>query len=251
MNMWLIGRIIGVLVVTIIAYFVLRIIINKATKPLTYRLKESLLNVVRFFLFYGVFFLVVAAALNVAGFNITALLGAAGVFGVAVGFAAQTTFSNVISGIFLMIEQSYSVGDLIAFEDARGRVTELGLLSTSLKTIDNKVIRVPNERLIKANITNLSLMKERRLTFRISAYKTADAAKVQELITAAWQSTPQAIKERPVGISYVAVSADMLGFTADLWVKTPDVIATQSSYIEQCYKQSQERGINCYVSYQA
>ena len=76
---------------------------------------------------YVILFITGVTILYELNINISGLLGAAGVIGIAVGFAAQTSISNIISGLFLMIEHPFKLGDYIVCEDAEGKVTSINL----------------------------------------------------------------------------------------------------------------------------
>jgi len=106
-------------------------------------------------------------ALHEFGFNVTALLGAAGVIGVALGFASQTSMSNLIAGIFLLLEKAFEIGDEITFETATGIVESIDLFSVKIRTSDNTLVRIPNELIIKQKMTNLSYFAKRKLLFTL------------------------------------------------------------------------------------
>lgn len=130
----------------------------------------------RFLLGRGLFYLLMAltllTALHQLGVKLTALLGAAGILTVALGFASQTSASNLISGLFLIGEGSFQVGDVIKVGDVTGEVLSIDLLSVKLRTYDNLFVRVPNENLIKSNMTNISRLPIRRFDLQVSvAYK--------------------------------------------------------------------------------
>lgn len=121
--------------------------------------------------FYGLFLLFSISALHEMGFKLTLLLGAAGLFTVALSFASQTAASNLISGVFLLFERPFKVGDVISIKDIKGTVETIDWLSTKIKTNDNRLIRIPNEALIKSEITNLSTYPQKRdeIILRIDA----------------------------------------------------------------------------------
>jgi len=101
------------------------------------------------------------------GFRLDVLLGAAGVLTVALGFASQTSASNLISGLFLMAERPFVVGDLIQIDTSIGEVLSIDLLSVKLRTFDNLLVRVPNEEIIKKNIVNLTHFPIRRFDLQL------------------------------------------------------------------------------------
>ncbi|WP_058535828.1 mechanosensitive ion channel family protein [Legionella saoudiensis] len=112
--------------------------------------------------YYGLFLLFLVSALHEMGFKLTILLGTAGLFTVALSFASQTAASNLISGVFLLFERPFKVGDVISIKDIKGTVETIDWLSTKIKTSDNRLIRIPNEGLIKSEITNLSTYPQKR-----------------------------------------------------------------------------------------
>ena len=118
---------------------------------------------IRTFSFYLIISVVVVMTIKQLGFDIGVLLGAAGILTVAVGFASQTSMSNLISGLFLLGERPFSVGDTVRVGQVIGEVLSIDLLSVKLRTFDNLFVRVPNEVLIKKEVTNYSRFSIRRL----------------------------------------------------------------------------------------
>ncbi|MCW5588038.1 MAG: mechanosensitive ion channel family protein [Legionellales bacterium] len=123
--------------------------------------------------FYLILFLFIFAALQQIGFKLSVLLSAAGVLTIAVSFASQTAFSNIISGIFLIIEKPFKIGDTITVTNLTGEVIAIDLLSIKLRTSDNTLVRLANEQILKTGIINLSYFPTRRcdIPLRVS-YKT-------------------------------------------------------------------------------
>lgn len=113
--------------------------------------------------FYGGLLFVCITILQELGFNIIALLGAAGVLGVAIGFASQTAVSNIISGFFVLLERPFSVGDIIRSGDVIGYVESIDLLSVHVRTTDNKLMRLPNEVVLKQPLSNLTYYPIKRI----------------------------------------------------------------------------------------
>lgn len=111
--------------------------------------------------------LIAVNALDAAKVNLSGLLGAAGIAGIALGFAAQTTVSNFISGFFLVSEKTFSIGDVITIEGSTGVVYSVDALSIKLRSFDNQLMRIPNEALIKAKVTNITRFPARRLNINL------------------------------------------------------------------------------------
>ena len=150
---------------------------------------------------YGILALAIVSALQQMGFNLSVLLGAAGIFTVAIGFASQTSASNLISGLFLIGERAFVVGDVIKVGNSVGEVLSIDLLSVKLRTFDNLYVRMPNEILIKSEISNLTRFPIRRLDLLIGVNYKEDMAKVQQVLMQVADANPLCLIEpRPLFI---------------------------------------------------
>jgi len=170
-----------------LALLILGWVIARAATGLITRLFRNILDTQRLFLvrrsaFYAIILLAIFSALLELGFNLGVLLGAAGILTVAVGFAAQTSASNIISGLFLIGESPFSIGDLIKVGDLTGEVLSIDLLSVKLRTLDNLYVRVPNESLIKSNVTNMTRFPIRRFDLQIWLDYKEDLAQASKVL---------------------------------------------------------------------
>lgn len=132
--------------------------------------------------FYGFLVLTVGVVLSHLGFDLKVLLGAAGVLTVAIGFASQTSASNIISGLFLLGERPFVVGDTLQIADTIGEVVSIDLLSVRIRTFDNLAVRVPNETLLKTTFTNLTHFPIRRLDILIGVAYDSDIEEVRRVL---------------------------------------------------------------------
>lgn len=145
--------------------------------------------------------LVFAVALKQAGLDLSILLGAAGVLTVALGFASQTSASNLISGLFLMGEAPFKVGDVIRIGATTGEVRSIDLLSVKLRTFDNLLVRLPNETLLKTEITNLTRFPIRRFDALIGVAYKEDVRRVHQVLMEVADRNPLCLEEpKPVFI---------------------------------------------------
>lgn len=140
--------------------------------------------------FYPLLLAVFASVLLVLGVSLAPLLGAAGVLGIALGFASQTSVSNIISGFFLLGEQPFVVGDAIQIGSTKGVVLSVGTLSVQLRTYDNRFVRIPNEVLIKSEVTNLTRFPIRRLEVKVGVTYDTAPDHVQQLLLEIAETTP-------------------------------------------------------------
>jgi small-conductance mechanosensitive channel len=140
--------------------------------------RQTLKRVVRYSGYILAFFYVLKAL----GINITPILGAAGVAGIVIGFAAQTVVSSIISGFFLISEKAFSVGDVVKVGDVTGVVLSVDVLSVKLRTMDNLYMRIPNENIIRNNITTITHFPIRRFDVNFSVAYKEDLEKVKSVL---------------------------------------------------------------------
>jgi small-conductance mechanosensitive channel len=157
--------------------------------------------VVRRLTFWIVFGLAVVSAMRELGFDLSVFLGAAGILTVAIGFASQTSASNLISGLFLLGERPFVVSDVIKVGQYTGEVVSIDLMSVKLRTFDNLLVRVPNETLLKSDIQNLTYFPLRRLDLPLRVPFDSDIERVREILLDVADAFPLALDEpRPAVI---------------------------------------------------
>ncbi|MEW5814841.1 MAG: mechanosensitive ion channel domain-containing protein [Spirochaetota bacterium] len=162
-----------IILILVVSYLVLKLLVFLFGKLLLRRFSEQSKMVLKKVLLYSGVTIIAMIVLAQLGLSLAALLGAAGIAGIAIGFAAQTSFSNIISGLFLISEKSFTIGDIIKVGDINGIVMTIDLLSVKIRTFDNQFIRIPNETLIKSEVTNVTRFPIRRLDINITVdYKT-------------------------------------------------------------------------------
>ncbi|MEJ5184416.1 MAG: mechanosensitive ion channel family protein [Rectinemataceae bacterium] len=176
------NRLIGtaLAVLFILALFrILQVLVKRTAEK---HLPESKAFLVRKLVRYTGYVIAAMTILKAVGIDISALLGAAGIAGIALGFAAQTSVSNFISGIFLISEKPFGIGDVIQTGDITGTVLSIDLLSIKIQTFDNRFVRIPNESIIKTNVMNLTRFPIRRLDIRFQVSYGTDLEHVIQIL---------------------------------------------------------------------
>ena len=144
---------------------------------------------------YSVMLLCFSWSLRVLGVSVGALVGAAGILTVAVGFAAQTSTSNLISGLFLMGEQPFVIGDVVMVDGTSGEVVSIDLLSVKLRTFDNLLVRIPNEMMLKSKVINVTHFPIRRLDMEMGIAYKEDFQRVQKVLLKAAEQVAVCLEE--------------------------------------------------------
>lgn len=145
--------------------------------------------------FYAGLVLILVSALRELGIELTPLLGAAGIVGIAVGFASQTSVSNMISGLFLIAEQPFAVDDLVQVGDTVGRVLSIDLMSVKIRTFDNRYVRIPNETLIKSEVITITRFPIRRMDVNVGVAYREDISRVRQVLLDVAAENPQVLME--------------------------------------------------------
>ncbi len=139
----------------------------------------------------------VVLALDILGVNVMPFIAGAGVAGIAIGFAAKDTLSNLIAGVLLIIDRPFEVGDRIEVWSAPagsaswGDVIDIGLRATKIKTTDNIVIIIPNNEIMKRDIVNYTIISTNiRVRINVGIAYDANIEKAKELILNVAESVP-------------------------------------------------------------
>ncbi len=179
--------------------------------------------------FYIGLIIVVATTLLALDVNLTAALGAAGILTFAIGFASQTSLSNLISGLFLLGERPFEVGDLIIVGGTRGVVLSIDLLSVKLRTPDNLFVRLPNESIIKNEFTNVTRFPIRRVDVNIGVAYREDPQRVMQVLREVANANPFCLDEPEPLVLFKDFGASSLDFLLGVWVEKTQFLKLKNS----------------------
>jgi small-conductance mechanosensitive channel len=188
---------------------------ERAIEPLSSRAWSFL---ARRAVFWGCAAAGVAYGMQTFGVDLGVLVGAAGVATVAVGFAAQTSMSNLISGLFLMLERSISVGDVIELGGTTGEIISIDLLSVKLRTFENLMVRIPNEALVKGMMTNLSRFPIRRVDFALRFSAEQPLGPVEAALLSVTEEEPLVLQEPAPQVMLQGFSEGTVDVQLSCWV---------------------------------
>lgn len=200
-------------------------------------------TVLRRFGFYALALLVAMTALREVGFDLSVILGAAGILTVAVGFASQTSASNLISGIFLVAEKSFKIGDTIKIGEITGEVLSIDLLSVKLRQFDNIYVRIPNESLIKSNFSNLSHFPIRRLDLQIGVAYKEDIKRVRELLMSVADAYPLCLDQPTPLVIFQGFGDSSLNLQFSVWAERTNFLALRNALPEAIKRSFDAEGI--------
>ncbi len=168
------GAIITAIVIFAVGVFIAYLVRGVMRRSLQYRLPVHVYKPLEALVFYSLLFLTGVSALYPFGVNLSGLLVAGGFAGIVVGLAAQSTLSNLVSGLMLLVEQPLRVGEPVSVAGVSGVVVGISVFSTRIRTWDGPVVRIPNNDVFNSIITNYVKMKARRIEFVIGVHYNTD-----------------------------------------------------------------------------
>jgi small-conductance mechanosensitive channel len=187
--------------------------------------------------------LFVVSALRQFGFDFAVLLGAAGIVTVAVGFASQTSASNLISGLFLILERAVQPGDVITIGGRTGEVVSVDLLSTKLRTFDNLLVRIPNETMVKSEIVAVNRFPIRRVDLPVGVGYATDLPRAEAALLAAAARNPLVLDEPAPLLIASGFGANSVDYLLTVWTERGNFLSVRNALMRDVKAALDESGI--------
>ncbi len=231
------------LFIIVMGYFLAKFLSNLTLKFNFVNLTSHGQTLLKRAIFYGVMTLMFVSALRELGFDLSVILGAAGILSVAVGFASQTSASNLISGLFLMIERPFSIGDIIRVEQTTGEVISIDLLSVKIRTHDNLYVRVPNESMIKTQVTTLTRFPIRRADLTVGIAYKEDITKVRDILVKLADQNPQCLNEPSPLFIILGFGASSVDIQFSIWAQRQNFLSLKNEMYQQIKEAFDANGV--------
>lgn len=237
------GDLLSGIVLIVVGLIVARAVAGVFEHSMQHRLTTHQLSVWRRFIHHSLLVLFVIAALREMGFNLSVLLGAAGILTIAIGFAAQTSAANLISGIFLIGEGAFAIGDYIRIGQTEGEVLAIDLLSVKLCTGDNLFVRIPNEQIIKSEVINYTRFEIRRLAIPLRLAWREDIGRVRALLLRIAEENPQCLDEPAPLVTLQNFGDSFINLQFAVWVRRENYITVRDQLQERIKDAFEEAGM--------
>lgn len=193
--------------------------------------------------YYLIIVVFIFTALQQIGLNLGVLVGAAGILTVALGFASQTSASNVISGLFLLGEKPFTVGDCIKLGETSGEVISIDLLSVKIRTYDNLFVRIPNETIIKSDVTTLTKFPIRRFDLMIGVAYKEDLERVQTVLKKVAEDYHLCLDDPNPLILFLGFGESSIDIQFSTWTKRENWIDFKNEMVIRVKKAFDEQDI--------
>lgn len=172
------------------------------------------------------------------GFDVLSIIAGLGIVGIAVGFAAQSTLSNFIAGITLLIERPFRIGDWVNINGQDGKVVKIALRTTWLRTRDNIFAMIPNDSVASSDIINYSAEGITRLSFMVGIAYKESVAHAREVILPVLLAHTEVLSGETLAprVKLESLSASSVDLKIQIWI-TPDNLDVQPRIIAELREQ--------------
>lgn len=178
--------------------------------------------------------------------NISPLIAATGIAGIAVSFAVKDSLTNILGGLQLVLDKTFMVGDKVQLDSGEmGVILDIGLRSTKLKTFDNEVIYIPNGNLANAKIKNFTQPDlSVRVNVDFGVEYGSDPEKVKDVVLKAISKIEGVLDDPPPAVLFIKMSDFSLDFIARVWVGSyTEAFSTKLKMTDEIYEALNKAGI--------
>ena len=194
--------------------------------------------------YWAMMMFVIIATINQIGVQTTSLIAIVGAAGLAIGLSLQGSLANFAAGVLIVMFRPYRVGDFVEAAGISGTVVQVQILTTVLKTGDNKQIVVPNGQIMGSIITNYSANDTRRVDLTIGVSYDDDIDKVRSTLQDLIDADERVFKDPAPLIAVSELADSSVNFTVRIWVNSSDYSAVKYGLTEAIKKRFDKEGIS-------
>lgn len=187
---------------------------------------------------------VIITAIGALGIQTTSFIAVLGAAGLAIGLALQGSLSNFAAGVLIVFFRPYKVGDWVEAAGIAGSVEEVQILTTVLKTGDNKRVIVPNAQIMNSVITNYSANDTRRVDMVVGVSYGDDLDKVRDAVQEIIAADQRILDEPACTIAVSELADSSVNFVVRPWVQTSDYWSVKFDLTEAIKKRFDKDGIS-------
>lgn len=187
--------------------------------------------------------LLVFIILGQLGVNTTSILAVLGTASLALSLSLQESLGNFAGGVLILMMKPFKVGDYITCPQGEGAVSMIGLVYTTLVTIDNKAITIPNGTLANSTVTNVTAMEKRRLDITVGIGYRADLLKAKSVLARIYGEHPAILKDSEITVFVDSLGESSVVLGARGWVAADDYWKTRWDITERIKLAFDEAGI--------
>ena len=238
-------NIVAAIAIVIVGMIVARIVSNTVNRlMLARKIDATVADFLSAMLRYAIIAFTLIAALGRIGVQTASVIAVLGAAGLAVGLALQGSLSNLAAGVLLVMFRPFRAGEYVDLGGVAGTVLSVQIFSTTMRTVDGKIVVIPNGKIIAGNIINFSREPARRNEFIIGVSYDADIDKVKQILTRILESDNRILKDRDITVRLNELAPSSVNFVVRAWSLSGDLQNVYWDVLEQIKREFDANGIS-------
>ncbi|XBC42695.1 MAG: small-conductance mechanosensitive channel MscS [Buchnera aphidicola (Kaburagia rhusicola ensigallis)] len=215
---------VSAIIILIVGFFIAKIVSNIINKVLiTRNIDSTISGFLAALARYIIITLTLITSLGCIGVQTTSVIAILGAAGMAVGLALQGSLSNFAAGVLLVILRPLRTGEYVNLGNISGTVLNIHIFYTTLRTLDGKMVVIPNGKIISGNIINYSREKTRRNEFIISVSYNSDIDVVIKVLKNVLENEERVLKDKDIIVGLSELAPSSLNFIVRCWSHTDEL----------------------------
>jgi len=238
-------NIVAAIAIIIIGMIVARIISNAVNRVMRARhIDATVADFLSALVRYGIIAFTLIAALGRVGVQTASVIAVLGAAGLAIGLALQGSLSNLAAGVLLVTFRPFRSGEYVDLGGVAGTVLQVQIFSTTMRTVDGRIVVIPNGKIIANNIINFSREPVRRNEFIIGVAYDSDIDKVKQLLTNIIDSDDRILNDREKTVRLNELGASSFSFVVRVWSNSSDLQSVYWDVLERIKRDFDANGIS-------
>ncbi len=239
------GRILGAIVLLIVGSLVIKALTKGLNKMIDKTKMDTAAKKILEKVLKGLLYVIlILTAVGILGVDMSSIIAILASCGLAVGLALQGALANLAGGIMILIFKPFKLGDYVVGAGSEGVVKDISIFYTTLLTLDNKKVLIPNGDLMNATVTNYTAEEIRRVDVDYKITNDANAEQVKRVLLEACAATEGVLADPAPFARMSNVDDDTYIFTVRGWTLTANYWDTYFNLVEKCSKALQDNGID-------
>jgi len=238
-------NIVAAIAIVIIGMIVARIVSNTVNRLMVARkIDATVADFLSALVRYGIIAFTLIAALGRVGVQTASVIAVLGAAGLADGLALQGSLSNLAAGVLLVMFRPFRASEYVDLGSVAGTVLNVQIFSTTMRTVDGKIVVIPNGKIIAGNIINFSREPVRRNEFIIGVAYDSDIDQVKKILTDIIQSDDRILKDREMTVRLNELGASSINFVVRVWSNSGDLQSVYWDVLERIKREFDANGIS-------
>lgn len=238
-------NIVAAIAIIIVGMIVARVVSNTVNRIMVARhIDATVADFLSALVRYAIIAFTLIAALGRVGVQTASVIAVLGAAGLAIGLALQGSLSNLAAGVLLVTFRPFRSGEYVDLGGVAGTVLQVQIFSTTMRTVDGRIVVIPNGKIIAGNIVNFSREPVRRNEFIIGVAYDSDIDQVKRILTEIIEADERIIKDREMTVRLNELGPSSINFVVRVWSKSSDLQNVYWDVLELIKRRFDENGIS-------